>query len=85
MIWRSSPPKKIADLDSRSRNDLSSQRRDGLETLDCVNVLRAGSVDPGEYENGSWRYPVRTARLTVVVAFRSETVLVVVTAWRQRT
>lgn len=33
-------------------------------------------------ENGSWRYRVRTARMAVIVAFRSETALRVVTAWR---
>ena len=50
--------------------------------LDVANVLRGGVVDPGEYENGSWRYRVRTARIAVIVAFRSETELRVVTAWR---
>ena len=55
-----------------------------LTTVDCVNVMRAGSVEPPEYESGSWRYRVSTARITVVVAFRSETELAVVTAWRNR-
>ena len=55
---------------------------DGLTTVDCVNVLRGGIVEPAEWERGSWRYRVRTARICVVVAFRSETALVVVTAWR---
>jgi hypothetical protein len=57
---------------------------DQLTHVDCVNVLRGGVVDPGEFENGSWRYRVRTARITVVVAFRSKTKLRVVTAWRNR-
>jgi hypothetical protein len=39
-------------------------------------------VDPAEFENSSWRYRVRTARIAVIVAFRSETELRVVTAWR---
>lgn len=55
-----------------------------LTTVDCVNVMRAGSVEPPEYELGTWRYHVSTARITVVVAFRSRTELAVVTAWRQR-
>ena len=55
---------------------------DSLETLDCINVLRGGFVEPAEFERGSWRYRVVTRRIAVVVAFRSETVLVVVTAWR---
>ena len=53
-----------------------------LTIADCVNVLRGGVVEPGEFERGSLRYRVSTARLCVVVAFRSEEELVVVTAWR---
>ena len=56
--------------------------RTGRTTVDAVNALRGGIVDPGELERGTWRYRVRTARLVVVVAFRSETDLVVVTGWR---
>ena len=55
---------------------------DDLTTVDCENVLRGGVVRPGEYERGTWRYRVETSRVTVVVAFRSATELVVVTAWR---
>lgn len=55
---------------------------DDLTTVDCENVLRGGVVRPGEYENGTWRYRVETSRVTVVVAFRSENELVIVTAWR---
>jgi hypothetical protein len=29
--------------------------------VDETNVLRGGVVDPAEFENGSWRYRVRTA------------------------
>ena len=53
-----------------------------LTTVDCENVLRGGVVRAGEYEHGTWRYRVETSRVTVVVAFRSENELVVVTAWR---
>jgi hypothetical protein len=56
--------------------------KDKLTMVDATNVLRGGVVDPGELENGSWRYRVRTARIAVIVAFRSETELRVVTAWR---
>ena len=55
--------------------------RDALTTVDGVNVLRSGVVEPPEWEGGSWRYRVRAGRVTVVV-FRSEQALVVVTAWR---
>ena len=58
--------------------------KDGLTIIDCVNVLRGGAVEPGEFENGSWRYRVRTQQIWVVVAFRSEKRLVIVTAWRSK-
>ena len=53
-----------------------------LTTVDCLNVLRASVVDPPELEDGTWRYRVRGGRISVVVAFRSENTLVVITAWR---
>jgi hypothetical protein len=65
-----------------SRHALDEMAEDALDTVDCTNVLRGGVVDPPEWENRSWRYHVRTARMCVVVAFRSTTALVVVTAWR---
>lgn len=65
-----------------SRHGLDEMAKDCLSELDVTNVLRGGSVDPAEFEHGSWRYRVRTQRIAVVIAFRSETSLVVVTAWR---
>ena len=65
-----------------SRHAKDEMIADDLTTVDCENVLRGGVVRPGEYENGSWRYRVETSRVTVVVAFRSDDELVVVTAWR---
>lgn len=67
-----------------TRHALEELKKDGLEEIDCVNVLRGGTVGPGEFENGSWRYPVRASKVTVIVAFRSETQLVVVTAWKEK-
>ena len=58
--------------------------KDDLTTLDAVNVLRAGVVEPGEFERGCWRYRVRTPQMTVVFAFRSESEIRVVTAWRKK-
>ena len=55
-----------------------------LTQVDVVNVLRGGIVEPAEWENGSWRYRVRTARILIVVAFDSETELTIVTTWRIR-
>jgi hypothetical protein len=53
----------------------------GLTTGDCVNALKAGTVDPAELENGTWRYPVRAGRITVVIAFRDVRTLTVITVW----
>jgi len=57
---------------------------DDLSTVDAVNVLRGGAVEPAEFENGSWRYRVRTRRMAVVIVFRSESEIAVVTAWREK-
>jgi len=69
---------------SFSGHALDEMAKDNLTTFDCVNVLRGGVVEPGEFEKGSWRFRVRTSRMTIVVAFRSERRLVVVTAWREK-
>lgn len=67
--------------------------KDQLNDVDLVNVLRAGMVSEAEYENGDWRYQVRTQRITVVVAFEpapdeaedeDDIELVVVTVWRSQ-
>jgi hypothetical protein len=55
-----------------------------ISKVDVVNVLRGGVVDPGELRHGTWRYPVRTARLCVVVAFRGASIVVIVTSWRNK-
>lgn len=62
-------------LDEMAKRDLTAQ--------DCKNVMRGGWVESAELEKGTWRYRVRTSRMCVVLAFRSETRLVVVTAWRE--
>ena len=55
---------------------------DGLIESDVISVLRGGLVAFPEFENGSWRYRVRTNKIYVVVAFRSESELRIVTVWR---
>lgn len=65
-----------------SGHALEALAEDGLSTVDAVNVLRAGTVEPAEFEMGSWRYRVRTRQIVVVIAFRSESEIRVVTAWR---
>lgn len=52
--------------------------------VDVVNILRGGVVEQPELVNGTWRYRVRTQRMTVVIAFRSDAEIRVVTAWRLR-
>jgi hypothetical protein len=65
-----------------SGHALAEMKKDDLSTQDCLNVLRGGVVEPPELRDGTWRYRVRTARIYVVVAFRSEKSCVVVSAWR---
>lgn len=65
-----------------SQHALEELKADDLTTVDCTNALRGGVAEPGECERGSWRYRLRTAKICVVAAFRSEDELVVVTAWR---
>lgn len=67
---------------SYSQHAKKEMANDGLEITDVVNVLRGGWVEPAEEERGTYRYRVCTRRMCVVVAFRSETELRVVTAWR---
>ena len=67
-----------------SRHAQEEMAADGISLVDAVNVLRGGVVRPAELERGTWRYRVQTGRLTVVIAFRSESELAVVTAWRMR-
>ncbi len=57
-------------------------KNDKLDSTDCVNVLRGGSVNPAEFINNEWRYRISTPRITVVVAFDSGVRLRVVTVWR---
>lgn len=61
---------------------LERLRQRNISLVDCENVLRSGVVDPAEWENGAWRYSVRTQKITVIVQFLDEDELLVVTAWR---
>ena len=65
-----------------STHALKEMAKDHLTTIDCTNVLRSGVVEPPELRAGTWRYRVRAASIYVVIAFRSDTHLVVVTSWR---
>jgi len=65
-----------------SGHALEEMENDNLIIGDIRNVLRGGVVEPPEMEKGSWRYRVRTSKIVVVVCFRSENELRVVTCWR---
>lgn len=71
----------VMRVSGHARRELAN---DSMTLQDVENILRGGTVEPPEWENSSWRYRVRTSRMVVVVAFESETELVVVTAWRLR-
>jgi hypothetical protein len=64
-------------------DEMANDKHGEILRVDVVNVLRGGVVEPGEFERGTWRYRVHTMRIWVVVAFGSESELVVVTAWRK--
>jgi len=66
-------------LTQHARDEMA---KDGLETTDVENVLRSGWSEPGEWENGAWRYRIMTARIVVAIEFVDENEVVVVTAWR---
>lgn len=68
-----------------SRHAREEMAKDNLTEVDVVNVLRGGHItEPAEEVGGTWRYRVHTNTIWAVVAFRGETELVVVTAWRKR-
>jgi hypothetical protein len=68
-----------------TRHCREEMEKDDLTEVDVTNVLRGGHItEPAEKEKGTWRYRVHTNTIWVVVAFRSDVELVVVTVWRKR-
>ena len=65
---------------SRHAKERMAQRN--MSMPDVANVLRGGWCESVEEVSGTWRYRITTPRMVVVVAFRSETELRVVTAMR---
>lgn len=68
-----------------SNHALEEMTKDPLgpvSKVDVINVIRGGVVDDVSLRDGTWRYRVRTVRISVVVAFRGTSALAVVTAWR---
>jgi len=67
-----------------SAHALKEMEEDGITIPEAFGVLRGGVVEPAELVRGSWRYRVRRTIAYVVVAFREEDAMVVVTAWRRQ-
>jgi hypothetical protein len=57
---------------------------EGITEDEVVSCLYRGFCGPNiTFERGTWRYPIETPGLAVVVAFDSEILAIVVTAWRR--
>ena len=71
-----------------SRHALNELAKDGLTTLDALNVLKSSDArihDEGEFENGSYRYRLETAKIVVVICFsHTGEQLIIVTVWDKR-
>jgi hypothetical protein len=67
---------------SFTKHALDEMDQDGISQAEAIGVLRSGTVEPAEFERGSWRYRLHAQRTYVVAAFRSDVSAVVVTAWR---
>jgi len=71
-------------VDFRQTHARDEMADDDLSIRDVLRVLRGGVVEPGELHRNTWRYRVRTSWAYVVVTFRTEDNVVVVTAWRMK-
>jgi hypothetical protein len=71
-------------VDFRQAHARDEMANDDLSIRDVLRVLRGGVVEPGELHRNTWRYRVRTSWAYVVVTFRTEDNVVVVTAWRMK-
>ncbi|GEM_PF-3779006 len=69
---------------SFSKHCRQELENDHLTTVDVFNVLKAGMAhgDP-EFEKGTYRYRVETARIAVIVAFLRPDFVRCITAWRK--
>jgi hypothetical protein len=65
---------------------LSELENDRLVPLDAMRVLRGGAASHGEFENGSWRYQIRSGSIVVVVRFLdfAPVKTLVITAWKRK-
>lgn len=67
-----------------TRHAYQEMENDQLVEQDIRNCLRAGRFDGCDFERSTWRYRFRTGVIMAVIAIRSLTKVVVVTAWRER-
>ncbi len=68
-----------------SRHAREEMEKDDPTEVDVTNVLKAGRIiEPAEMGQVNWTYRVHPQPRCVVVAFRSDAELVVVTAWRKK-
>ena len=71
-----------------SRHALEELKKDGLTTLDALNVIKSPGAriyTEGEFEKGSYRYRLETTNMMVVVSFLElGNGMIVVTAWDKR-
>lgn len=74
-----------ANLISLTMHAREKMKVRNLRMGDILNVLKAGKIiNFPEFENGSYRYRVKTMKLTVVIAFKKPSHVVIVTAWREK-
>lgn len=69
-----------------SKHALDEIKKDNLTISDILNVIKSSHsriLSDAEFENGSYRYRLETAKIMVVIAFISKDCLVVVTSWRK--
>jgi hypothetical protein len=78
--------RKILEEGTISFTDHSHRElaKDNRSTGDCLNAIRGGAYREAEWENGCWRYRIETGRVGVVFQFRSDSEILVVTAWRMK-
>jgi hypothetical protein len=67
-----------------SPHALEEMANDGLGFAEAEAVLRGGMVEGHDLISGTWRYRLRRVKTYVVVVFDTETMTVVVTAWRKK-
>lgn len=70
---------------SFSKHAIQELSNDGMTTEDALKVLRWGHIhEPAEMPRDTWRYRVHTTDACVVIEFDSETLALVITAWRKK-